>query len=201
MGLAGVACAATIASPALTPSMIEALAALGKTPKDLRMPGSLPNPKLPAGTDMLPGIEHIVMIEFENHSWDNIWGTLEREGNDGFKFNSTGQPIPNVVQRYANGSIQELYKMPDTCAPTANGPTQNWMSTHQQMDNGSMDGFVIGGGIKPIAMGYWTEDQLPFFHSIGKTFPINDRFFGSCPGQTCTCGFNIELYLFISRIE
>lgn len=28
------------------------------------------------------------------------------------------------------------------------------MSTHQQMDNGSMDGFVIGGGIKPIAMGY-----------------------------------------------
>jgi len=33
-------------------------------------------------------------------------------------------------------------------------------------------------------MGYWTEQQLPFFHSLGRTFPINDRFFCSCPGQT-----------------
>jgi phospholipase C len=167
----------------LDAQQIAALRVLGKEPVDFRLPGSLPNPALPAGTDLLPGIEHIVMIMQENHSWDNIWGTLDRPDTDGLQLDvKTKKPI--VTQKYANGSIQHAYQMPETCQPTANGPTQNWLSSHEQYNNGSMDGFVIGGGIKPIAMGYFVEEQLPFTHSIGKTFPIGDRFFCSVLGQT-----------------
>ena len=43
----------------------EALRALGRT--TLRLPDSLPFPRLPAGTDTLPGIEHVVVLMLENH--------------------------------------------------------------------------------------------------------------------------------------
>lgn len=167
----------------LDASQIAALRVLGKLPIDFRLPGSLPNPAQQAGTDMLPGIEHIVMLMMENHSFDNIWGLLDRPDVNGLQVDhKTNKPI--ATQKYANGSIQHMYQMPETCQPSSNGPTQNWLSSHQQFDNGIMDGWVIGGGIKPIAMGYFVAEQLPFTHSLGKTFPIGDNFHCSTLGQT-----------------
>jgi phospholipase C len=170
------------ATTKLDPSMIAALKALGKSPGDLRLPGSVPNPRFKAGTDLLPGIENIVMLMMENHSFDNIWGTLDRPDVDGYTYNKDGEPV--FTQKYANGTIQHLYVMPKTCTSANNGPTQNWLSSHTQYDNGSMDGFVVGGGYKPISMAYMTPEQLPFTHSLGETFPIGDRFFCSVLGQT-----------------
>jgi phospholipase C len=51
-----------------------ALRALGRT--SLRRPGSLPFPGLRAGTDTLPGIEHIVVLMLENRSFDHMLGYL-----------------------------------------------------------------------------------------------------------------------------
>jgi phospholipase C len=34
-------------------------------------PGQCPEPSLPAGTDRLPQIKHIVVLMMENHSYDN----------------------------------------------------------------------------------------------------------------------------------
>jgi phospholipase C len=34
-------------------------------------PGQRPEPSLPAGTNRLPQIEHIVVLMMENHSYDN----------------------------------------------------------------------------------------------------------------------------------
>jgi len=46
-------------------------------------PGSLPEiPRLSAGTDMVPQIEHIVVVMQENHSFDNYIRMLRR--GDGF---------------------------------------------------------------------------------------------------------------------
>jgi phospholipase C len=33
-------------------------------------------------------------------------------------------------------------------------------------------------------MGYWTKDDLPFYHGLASTFPLCDRWFGSCMAQT-----------------
>ena len=33
-------------------------------------------------------------------------------------------------------------------------------------------------------MGYWTEDDLPFYHGLARTFPLADRWFWSCLGPT-----------------
>ncbi len=165
--------------------IFEALAVLGKTPAQLRYPNSLPYPNLPAGEDQIPGIEHVVWLMMENHSWDHVYGLLNRTGQDGLPLDSCGRPKTLVPQRYANGSVQQLYEMPNTCDGPSNNPSQNWQSSHQQYNNGSMDGWAIGGEQdKPLAMGYLTNKHLPFLHSIGEIFAINDRFFASCLGQT-----------------
>ena len=70
--------------PHLDDSMLAALKALGKSPEDFRLPGSIPNQHAPAGSDQLPGIDHIVMLMLENHSYDNIWGTLDRPDAEGW---------------------------------------------------------------------------------------------------------------------
>ncbi len=90
-----------------------------------------------------------------------------------------------VPQRYNNGSIQRLYEMLSTCDGASNSRLQNWQSSHQQYNNGSMDGWAIGGAQdKPLAMGYLTKKHLPFFNSIGETFAVNDRFFAVLPSAS-----------------
>ena len=171
--------------PALPLHVIDALKVLGKNPADFRFPGSLPDPTQAAGTDMLPGIENIVALMMENHSFDNIWGSLDRDDVDTFPIDSaTGKP--STYNPFANGTLLHSYEMPMTCirTPDADAPSPNWLSSHDQYNNGSMDGFVRGNGFKPIHMGYFTPQQLPFEHSLAKTFPINDRYFCSVMGQT-----------------
>jgi phospholipase C len=173
------------ARPVNVHSSVEAaLHALGR--HHLREPGTLSNVKLPAGTDTLPGIEHIVMLMEENHSFDNLWGMLGR--GDGFKLDAKGNPI--ATNPYPNGSIQHAFHMPTTCQLQSQ-PSQEWRAAHNSYDNGTLDGFVrtpigstsslIVGG---VAMGYWTGEDLPFLYDLGKTFPIADRWFASLLGQT-----------------
>jgi phospholipase C len=35
-----------------------------------------------------------------------------------------------------------------------------------------------------VAMGYWTEQDLPFYYGLARTFPLADRWFSSCLGPT-----------------
>ena len=79
----------------------------------LRRPGSLPYPQLPAGTDTIPKIEHIVVLMMENHSYDNKLGMLRRRGADGFRLGPRGLPL--ATNPYANGDIQHAFRMPTTC--------------------------------------------------------------------------------------
>lgn len=172
------------AVPTLDDSTQAALHALGR--KELRSPGSLPNPKLPAGTDTLSGIENIVVLMMENHSFDNVFGLLGR--GDGFTLGHDGQPT--ATNPYANGSIQHAFHMPNTCQLPAQ-PSQSWTASHNAFNNGSMNGFVstaifdgspllVGG----VAMGFYTDEDLPTTLSLAKTFPIGDRYFSSVLGQT-----------------
>ena len=167
----------------LDPHTVKALRVLGKKPCDFRLPGSVPDPTRPAGTDMLGGIDHIITVMFENHSFDNIYGTLDRDDAEGFPMDPcTSQPTTS--NPFENGTLLQSYKMPMTCVRCDSGPSPNWLSSHDQYNNGSMDGFVLGNGVKPCHMGYFTPEQLPFQHSLAKIFPLGDRYFCSVLGQT-----------------
>jgi phospholipase C len=184
-GLVGTARAAVPASTAAAGAgQAAALRALGRT--WLRRPGSRPYPGLPAGTDTLPGIDHIVVLMLENHSFDNLFGMLGR--GDGFRLGANG--LPKATNPYPDGQIQHAFRMPTTCQLPSQ-PSQTWLASHNAYHDGAMDGFVstpislgssqISGG---AAMGYWTGDDLPFTYSLARTFPIGDRWFCSLLGQT-----------------
>ena len=81
-------------------------------------------------------------------------------------------------------------------------PTQSWAAAHQQWGEGTNDGFVTSAqaaladaadkaartdtGVDPVAagMGYWSEDDLPFYYGLARTFPLADHWFSSCLGPT-----------------
>ncbi len=149
-------------------------------PGHLRQPGSLPYPNQPEGSNTIPQIEHIVVLMMENHSYDNKLGVLRRRDADGLRIGRDGMPL--ATNPYANGDIQHAFRMPTTCQ-LSGAPSQTWLDSHTQFDNGCNDGFVVSGS-GPVAMGYWDQADQPFYYSLAKVFPIADRYFSSLLGQT-----------------
>ncbi|HEX3539522.1 MAG TPA: alkaline phosphatase family protein [Acidimicrobiales bacterium] len=151
-----------------------------------RTPGSRPDPSRPAGTDTLPGVDHLVVLMLENHSFDNLFGMLGR--GDGFVLDGQGQPI--ATNPYPDGRLQHAFHMPTTCQLPSR-PSNEWGASHHAYDNGANDGFVrtpispvnqqIVGG---VAMGYWTGADLPFTYGLASVFPVADRWFSSSLAQT-----------------
>jgi phospholipase C len=141
-------------------------------------PGDRPNPKLPEGTDTLPKIEHIVVLMMENHSFDNYFGVLGR--GDGFRRNDHGKP--KNTNPDGKGNLIRAFHMPSTCQLDHN-PSQAWNASHISLGkNRKNRGFVKASG--PVAMGYFNKKDIPFYYSLGRTFPLLDRYFASCLAQT-----------------
>jgi phospholipase C len=140
----------------------------------------LPDPSLPAGTDRIPQIRHIVLLMMENHSFDNYLGTLGR-GN--------GLPHPPPVNRRHDGTPVPAHHFATT-RQAEHVPTQSWQASHQQFNHGHNDGFVTSiqdfapDADASVGMGYWTAQDLPFYAGLAATFPLADRWFCSCLGPT-----------------
>ncbi|HEY5154869.1 MAG TPA: alkaline phosphatase family protein, partial [Acidimicrobiales bacterium] len=143
-----------------------------------RRAGERPDPTRPEGTDLVPQIDHVIVVMMENHSFDNYFGMLGR--GDGFTLDADGRPTN--ANPDANGTDLRAFHMANTCQLDKQ-PSQAWNATHAQWNNGAMDGFVRSDS-GPVAMGYWTSEDLPFYYGLGRTFPLCDRWFGSCMGQT-----------------
>ena len=149
-------------------------------------PGERPRPDLPAGSDLIPQIKHIVVLMMENHSYDNYLGTLAGRG-DGLSLGPDG--TPTAVNVLPNGQQVPAHHLTAT-TQTAGDPTQTWNASHISYAGGDNSGFsasvwqTVPGGDPAIPMGYWTETELPFYHGLARTFPIADRWFCSCLGPT-----------------
>jgi phospholipase C len=149
-------------------------------------PAERPRADLPAGTDLLPEIKHIVVLMMENHSYDNYLGTLAGRG-DGLPTDASG--TPSAVNTLPNGQRVRAHHLPST-AQVAHNPTQTWHASHISFGEGTCGGFAtsvwetVPGGDPAIPMGYWTAADLPFYHGLAEAFPVADRWFCSCLGPT-----------------
>ena len=115
---------ANLAAGMVRPSrpLRETLSATGS----LRQPDSLPHPHLPAGTDTLPAIEHIVILMMENHSFDDHFGRLGR--GDGLTVAPDGTPLN--YNPAAEGGFVLSYPMPNTAVPEDSKIGQDWNASH-----------------------------------------------------------------------
>lgn len=136
-------------------------------------------PLLPPPVDRMPQIKHFVVLMMENHSFDNILGTLKRPGVDGLTMSSGGVPLNTNPD--PNGDPVRSFHLPTLCQDGFH-VTQSWDASHLQYHGGAMDGFVTTSGRE--AMGYYTEDDLPVTHALATVFPVCDRWFCSTLCQT-----------------
>src|SRR5437868_712195 len=151
-------------------------------PGPLRRPGSRPNPTLPEGTDMLPKIEHVVVVMMENHSYDDHFGMLGR--GDGYRLDASGRPLD--ANPDGKGNLVRAFPMPSTCQ-LQRVPGQDWDDSHRSWNHGRNDGFVTANnrlGNGAVSMGYWAEHDIPFYYALARTFPLCDRWFCSTLAQT-----------------
>jgi phospholipase C len=141
-----------------------------------------PDPTRPIGSESLPEVRHIVVLMMENHSYDNYFGTLSGRG-EGFP----PGPLPSTPR--ADGTPVAAHHFAST-VQAEHVPIQTWTASHVQWDGGRNDGFARSidecspGHDPSVAMGYWTEEDLPFYAGLARTFPLADRFFASCLGPT-----------------
>jgi phospholipase C len=161
--------------------------------------GPRPQPDRPPGTDLLPEIAHIVVLMMENHSYDNYLGMLAGRG-EGFPLGPDGEP--SATGPGPDGAAVRARPQPST-RQAAGVPSQSWHAAHQQWADGRCDGFAAAaqtaldeaaaaGDPSPVraadaaavAMGYWSEADLPFYYGLARTFPVADHWFSSCLGPT-----------------
>ncbi len=152
-----------------------------------------PESGLPAGTDLLPQIKHIVVLMMENHSYDNYLGMLRNRG-EGFPLDPDG--MPDVSNIAADGDVVRAFHLSSPVQRTGL-PSQSWHASHLQWGEGKCDGFVTSAqtvraqcaedtdaASTEMGMGYWTEGDLPFYYGLARTFPLADHWFSSCLGPT-----------------
>ncbi len=139
-----------------------------------------PPPKKPPRDKTLPnpdqsGIEHIVVVMMENRSFDHLLGWLP--GADGKQAGLTYTDENGV-------SMSTAPLAPDYMGCSHPDPDHSWQGARVEYDGGAMDGFLRAGSNDEFAIGYYTEEDRPFFNSFARNYTTLDRFFAAILGPT-----------------
>ena len=146
-------------------------------------PTQLPFPDRTIGVATCEQIRHVIVLTMSDHSYDNILGMLPDKG-DGLPIDTSGTPTSFV--RAVDGMEIPVHHLPSTAQRI--GLLNSWEASHMQADGHANDGFVRSaqmfrpGMDSTWMMGYWTEQDIPFWYQLARTFPVADRWFASCLG-------------------
>jgi phospholipase C len=144
-------------------------------------------------------IEHVVIFINENRSFDSYFGTyggvkgfsdrkalLLKDGSGKTIFN---QPFPGK-----DGEPYGGYLPPFRFDTNNNGEcvcdiSHEWKALHECWNNGALDRWLevhlqTNPKFGHNTMGYYTKEDLPFFHALAENFTICDRYFCSVLGPT-----------------
>ena len=144
----------------------------------------------------LADVEHIVFLIQENRSFDSYFGTLS--GVRGYSdpdvlLQADGLPVfaqPGYdVPGYGGHLLPFRFDTVHSTGECTNDITHSWGPQHTAWNGGAMDGFVrahladdpVNG---PLTMGYYTREDLPFYHALADAFTICDRYHCSVIGPT-----------------
>src|SRR5436305_220563 len=125
-------------------------------------------------------IKHVVIVMQENHSFDEYFGMLPKQGQplaDGFTFDAQGKPTNS--NPLPDGTQVPVRPHDQICSGENAG--QSWNSTHKEIDGGKMDGFAA---LNTHSMSYYDRADIPFYYSLANTFTTANRWFASAPAQT-----------------
>lgn len=125
-------------------------------------------------------IEHFIYLMQENHSFDNYFGTYP--GVDGIP-PDTCIPVDPFDETVTD--CVKPFRIGDT--DVQNDDPDHSDETHRlQYNEGRMDGFVFALNRRNqdgrLAMGYYDDQELPYYWNIAEEYVLFDRFFSSAAG-------------------
>lgn len=126
-------------------------------------------------------IRHVIVVMKENRSFDHLFGALGAMQPEAETFSSEfSNPDPH-------GHPVAPYHLNTTCLQTDLG--HQWQEMHDQVHAGRMDGFSKVAGAYTgtdgwFALGYYNEQDLPFYYWLASTFALADHYFPSVRSGT-----------------
>ena len=140
-------------------------------------------------TEQHDGIEHVVLLMLENHSFDQMLGSLQEV------FPELDGVTPQLASKRSNLTREgvAIYQLATTERQMALDPHHEHVNVMKQLQDHN-SGFVrefqaaYGNSLSHAdlqdVMGYYPLDFLPALHRLGREFTICDNWFASMPGPT-----------------
>jgi phospholipase C len=154
----------------------------------------------PAACGSLSEIEHVVIFINENRSFDSYFGTYkgvrgfgDRKAlalSDGSGQSIFHQPFPGAAGEPYGGHLLPFHFDTNSGGECVNDISHEWAALHECWNGGAMDRFVAThletNGLRdgPNTMGYYTREDLPFYHALADNFTLCDRYHCSVIGPT-----------------
>jgi phospholipase C len=146
----------------------------------------------------LADIEHVVILVQENRSFDHYFGSYRgvtgfadpqvQRLNDGSGLTIFAQPgYPNG---FAGDHLYPFHLDSFNNGECTNDINHSWGPQHAYWDGGKLDAFVkrhiaVDGATNgPLAMGYYSRNDLSFYYALADAFTICDHYFCSVFGPT-----------------
>ena len=122
------------------------------------------------------GIDHIVVVMMENRSFDHFLGWLPNA--DGVQ---AGLSYPDD-----GGVLQPTHQLSplDYTGCGHPDPDHTWQGGRDEYNDGAMNGFLVAGENDEYAIGYYVEDDRPFFNALAREYTTCDAFFAAILGPT-----------------
>ena len=134
------------------------------------------------------GIEHVVVVTMENRSFDHFLGWLPNA--DGKQAGLTY--VDSAGVSHSTHSLSGDY----TGCPHP-GPDHSYSGGRVEYDNGQMDGFLRAGSNDAYSIGYYGEQDIPFYAELARNYTACDRYFASILGPT----FPNRLFLYAAQTD
>jgi phospholipase C len=130
-------------------------------------------PSLPSPENS--GIEHIVVVTMENRSFDHLMGWLP---------NADGKQAGLTFVDGAGVSHSTYSLSGDYTGCPHPDPDHSYSGARVEYDNGRMDGFLQAGSNDVFSIGYYGEQDIPFYGALAHNYTACDRYFASILGPT-----------------
>ncbi len=123
-----------------------------------------------------PPVSHVVIIDLENHSFDNVLGKLCAQVASGEI--AGRQPCDGVTTAVlSNGSAFDLYPAEDVVSPVGHSV----FAQQTAVDGGQMDGFDQIVGCRKVSdyacLSQYDPSQIPNLAALAERYVVSDRTF------------------------
>jgi phospholipase C len=158
------------------------------------------NVTTPVQGDVKTSVNHIVIMIQENRSFDHYFGKL----NDYRVANGLPADVDGIPANFSNRNFDDTatitpYHLITACTEN---PSPSWNESHVDINRHApesgislMDGFALtagnfsrntnGADIQGVrALGFYTENELPYYYFMATQFATSDRFFAPAPTRT-----------------